>query len=368
VSGAAPEPTVAMRPAPVVAGHAQLSSRLRQSAVIVLLLVLGAALLGWYYARALTRSRRAPESTRAPLPELVLPRLLLADSVQAAPPAATSNPSVTEVSDTPEPTDANPALRRAVTARVASAPIARSASADSSSTSPVLLKAAPVGQTTGASPHTPESDDAGGGTIAHWLVPSSFAPTSAMRMGGASLVLPKGSSISCTLETAIDSQLPGLVSCITATDVYGADGSRVLLGRGTKLFGETRSDVRSGQARVFVLWTEARTPTGVVVPIASPATDAQGRSGISGSVDTHFFDRFGAAMLISVLDASVQSAASRGGTTLVFAPQASEGVLTEVLRSTVAIPPTIRVAAGARVAVLVAHDVDFAAAMRVSAP
>ena len=51
-----------------------------------------------------------------------------------------------------------------------------------------------------------------------------------------------------------------MTTCITATDTFSADGSVVLLERGTKLVGETRGEVQQGSARVFVLWTEARTP------------------------------------------------------------------------------------------------------------
>ena len=83
-------------------------------------------------------------------------------------------------------------------------------------------------------------------------------------------MLPKGAFIDCTLETAISSALPGMTTCVTATDTFSADGNIVLLERGSKLVGETRGQVQQGKPRLFVLWTEARTPTGVVVPLASP--------------------------------------------------------------------------------------------------
>ena len=175
------------------------------------------------------------------------------------------------------------------------------------------------------------------------------------------LLLPKGAFIDCTLETAIDSTLPGMTTCVTATDTFGVDGSTVLIERGSKLVGETRGEVHQGQARLFVLWTEARTPTGVVVPLASPGTDELGRSGLPGEVSRHFFQRFGAAILISVIDGAVQGAVasqSRGGA-VIYNPSASQDVMTEVLKSTVNIPPTIRKAQGDRIQVLVARDLDF---------
>ena len=174
------------------------------------------------------------------------------------------------------------------------------------------------------------------------------------------LLLPKGAFIDCTLETAIDSTLPGMTTCVTATDTFSADGEVVLLDRGTQLVGETRGEVRQGQARVFVLWTEARTPSGVVVPLDSPATDALGRSGLSGTVNTHFWARFGAAILVSVIDAGAQvGVQSAGNGTVIVNPSTSEDVMTGILQSTVDIPPTVSVAPGTRVQVLVARNVDF---------
>ncbi len=118
-----------------------------------------------------------------------------------------------------------------------------------------------------------------------------------------------------------------MTTCITATDTFSADGTVVLLERGTKLIGETRGQVNQGVARVFVLWTEARTPVGIAVPLDSPGTDELGRSGQTGQVNRHFWERFGAAILISTLDGAVQAAAQsagRGGGAVIITPRARQ--------------------------------------------
>lgn len=205
---------------------------------------------------------------------------------------------------------------------------------------------------------------AGSGTsaLAGLLEPTATPAVQAKVLATQRLLLPKGAFLDCTLETAIDSSLPGMTTCITATDTFGADGSVVLLERGTKLVGETRGDVRQGSARVYVLWTEARTPDGVVMPLASPGTDELGRAGLPGEVNRHFWERFGAAILVSVIDGAVQSAVQRssnGDGAVIVNPSTSRDVMTEVLRSTINIPPTVTKPHGDRIAVLVARDLDF---------
>src|SRR4029077_15895816 len=216
-----------------------------------------------------------------------------------------------------------------------------------------------------AEPRAAAADESGatpGDSALTALLPPSVTTAARARVLPAErLLLPKGAFIDCTLETAIDSTLPGMTTCVTATDTLGVDGSAVLIERGSKLVGETRGEARQGQSRLFVLWTEARTPTGVVVPLASPGTDELGRSGLPGEVSRHFFQRFGAAILISVIDGAVQGAVasqSRGGA-VIYNPSASQDVMTEVLKSTVNIAPTIRKAQGDRIQVLVARDLDF---------
>ena len=199
--------------------------------------------------------------------------------------------------------------------------------------------------------------------LAGLLEPTTTPAVQARVLPTQRLLLPKGAFVDCTLETAIDSSLPGMTTCITATDTFGADGSVVLLERGTKLVGETRGDVKRGTARVYVLWTEARTPDGVVVPLASAGTDELGRAGLPGEVNRHFWERFGAAILVSVIDGAVQAAVQQSSSnsdgTVIVNPSTSRDIMTEVLRSTINIPPTVAKPQGDRIAVLVARDLDF---------
>ena len=103
-------------------------------------------------------------------------------------------------------------------------------------------------------------------------------------------------------------------------------------------------------------------PTGVVVPLDSPGTDELGRSGLPGQVERHFWQRFGAAMLISLIDGAVQAgvqASSRGEGTVIYAPSASQDVLTGGAQGHAADPAHGRQAQRRSHQVLVARDVDF---------
>src|SRR4026207_521908 len=123
--------------------------------------------------------------------------------------------------------------------------------------------------------------------------------------------------------------------CVRARRGCSAAGTVVLLERGSKLVGETRGEVRQGAARVFVVWTQARTPDGVVIALDSPGTDELGRSGLPGEVGRHFWERFGAALTASVIDGAVQAAISSStdsGGTVVVNPSSTENVMTEVLK------------------------------------
>nr|WP_255552740.1 type IV secretion system protein VirB10 [Brevundimonas sp. BAL450] len=175
-------------------------------------------------------------------------------------------------------------------------------------------------------------------------------------------LLTAGSSLPCILQTAMDSSTPGFVSCITPRDVWSDDGAVVLMERGTRVLGEYRSGLQRGRGRLFVLWTRAVTPEGVAVTLASPAADALGRAGFDGRIDSHFWERFGGALVLSIVDGAGHAAMDAGaGRGMVRAPSDAASV---ALQESVGIPPTLRKDQGSEVSIFVARDLDFASVYR----
>ncbi|MEJ2456976.1 MAG: TrbI/VirB10 family protein, partial [Novosphingobium sp.] len=102
-------------------------------------------------------------------------------------------------------------------------------------------------------------------------------------------------------------------------------------------------------------------PDGTIIDLDSPSADPLGRAGVKGKVNTHFFQRFGGAILQSVLDVGVQTAARKaaGNTVIVGLPGANTQAST--IQNPANIKPTLKIAQGASVSVFVARDLDFTA-------
>ena len=187
---------------------------------------------------------------------------------------------------------------------------------------------------------------------------SAIGLTRASRLPDRKFLIAAGASIPCTLLTAMDTSTPGYVSCLIGQDVYSDNGAVVLMEKGAKVLGEYRSGMRQGQKRLFVLWTRAVTPSGVAIGLASPASDALGRAGFDGAVDTHFWERFGGALLLSVVDDTSSAIASRTdpNATVTRVPSDAAAV---ALQNSINIPPSLTKPQGSQVAIFVAQDLDF---------
>lgn len=204
------------------------------------------------------------------------------------------------------------------------------------------------------------------GALASRLKPTVLQGSKAGLLPHPDLLITKGTIMPCTLQTAINTELAGFVKCVLSEDVRGTTGNVVLLDRGTTIVGEVQSAMAQGTKRAFVLWDRAETPGHAVVDLASPGADELGQAGVPGKVDNHFWARFGSAILMSVIQGSLQAgtalaanSGSGGGTTFNSFQSNGQGVASDALTSNMNIPPTLKVSQGANVSIFVARDMDF---------
>lgn len=119
----------------------------------------------------------------------------------------------------------------------------------------------------------------------------------ASRIANPATTVPQGTLIGAVLETALDSTGAGQARALVTRNVYGFDGSKLLIPRGSRLYGVYQAGAEQGQKRALVRWTRLIRPDGVTIDLDSAASDPLGRAGIKGKVNSHFLARFGNALL-----------------------------------------------------------------------
>lgn len=197
------------------------------------------------------------------------------------------------------------------------------------------------------------------------LRPTFFSPNSAGQRGDTSLMLTRGALIPCVLVSKIVTTYPSITRCQTTKDVYSQNGKTLLLERGSVVIGEQQSALTQGQARVFILWTQVETPKGVVINIDSGGTDNLGGAGHPAFVDTHFWERFGGGILLSLIEdltgalGNQITAKSADGVTFENSADNASTMAQEAIKNTINIPPTGYVNQGALLTIMVARDLSF---------
>jgi len=226
---------------------------------------------------------------------------------------------------------------------------------------PVLVVDTTAGDAVAETEGAAGSAAAGGGASTGAVVASGGSARASV-MRHRPTTVPQGTLIPAVLETALDSTRPGLARALVQSDVRGFDGNRVLIQRGSRLIGEYRADLQPGQNRAMVMWTRLVRPDGVTIALGSPAADPLGRVGIRGKVNSHFFEKFGSAILQTALDVGSNYASRLGGSSVIVSLPGS------VLNSTAApltsgtqVQPTSRVKQGTAITVFVSRDLDFTA-------
>ena len=201
----------------------------------------------------------------------------------------------------------------------------------------------------------------------------TFTPTAAKKGAfNPNLLLPKGTYIGCSLDTRLVSSIKGGISCTVSNGVYSSNGSVLLIEKGSKITGFFEAgQMKDGLNRIFVVWQEIRTPNHINIPVYSGASDELGGSGIEGWVDHHWLERFGASILLSVIDDgfNVLFNGKRGKDNVDYTENTRETtkqMANTALEKFINIEPTLYKNQGDIVGVYVNRDIDFSKVYRLT--
>lgn len=234
--------------------------------------------------------------------------------------------------------------------------------------SPLLAMSAAAGGIPGAGNGQASADRAAAdnsyGSLGNALQATRATAVAATTLENPNLTITEGTFIDCVLETALDSEQPGIARCVLPRNVYSTNGRVLLLPRGSRLVGQYQSGrLRQGQQRIFVVWTRVETPDGVIIHLDSPTTDPLGRSGVNGRIDRHFMARFGAALMVSAVNdlTNYEIAKESRGTTLNFNTTTGEmnNLASIIAENGINMPPTLDKNQGDPIGIFVARDLYF---------
>ena len=165
------------------------------------------------------------------------------------------------------------------------------------------------------------------------------------------------------------SEVGGRISCLIGEDVYSASNHVRLIPAGTLARGVYRTGaLQHGRSRMFVIWTELRTPEpgSLQIPLIDTEVTGQlGEAGITGRIDSHFWQRFGNALMLStVQDVAAAAAGAAPGknrhTAYTENTRAATAEMAKItLENSISIPPTLYLNQGDIIGIMTGADIDF---------
>jgi type IV secretion system protein VirB10 len=180
-----------------------------------------------------------------------------------------------------------------------------------------------------------------------------------------------GWDIPATLESGVNTDLPGEVKAVVRENVYDtATGKYLLIPQGSRLIGQYDNRVSYGQSRAIVIWSRLIFPDGSSVDLdGMVGHDASGAGGFHDQVDNHYLRLASTALLLSAFTAGIEmSQPQTTSASGILSPSAEAtqalgqqfGQLgIEVTRKNLNIQPTVKIRPGYRFNVRVNRDIAF---------
>jgi type IV secretory pathway VirB10-like protein len=160
----------------------------------------------------------------------------------------------------------------------------------------------------------------------------------------------------------LNSELQGKVVAQIESNIYAAHARFILIPAGSKAIGYYNPMSKVGDTRLQILWSRIITPKGVDIIINAELADQMGRSGLAGEVDTRFWDKYGATLLFSTINAMGQYKVNTDKNQSILANTYGKdlaNISASTLADTINIKPIISINAGTRISISLLEDVWF---------
>jgi type IV secretory pathway VirB10-like protein len=126
-------------------------------------------------------------------------------------------------------------------------------------------------------------------------------------------VITPGTLIPATLETGVNSQLPGPITAIVSSNVYSHDLKYLLIPTGSLLIGQYDSSVGAEQTRVLLAFTLVIFPDGKELQLPGfEGVSHRGYAGMQDIVDNHFWSIAKDVSLLTLIGFGVNESAGTG--------------------------------------------------------
>jgi type IV secretion system protein VirB10 len=195
-----------------------------------------------------------------------------------------------------------------------------------------------------------------------------LSPYAKYNLGTQYFIAP-GSIIPATLETGVNSQLPGQVVALVNQDVYSHNLDYLLIPKGSELIGQYDTSVGATQTRVLLAFSLVVFPNGKELQLPGfEGASHRGYAGLQDIVDYHFWSTAKSVSLLTLLDFGIQEAA--GNTTgnvyptpaQQFATSLSQNlgnVAQQIINEQISLAPTLKVRPGFTFDIVVTKNIIF---------
>lgn len=230
--------------------------------------------------------------------------------------------------------------------------------------SPAKISTSPEGKKGETKYLHKEAEDKKDQEIAELLTDKDFPNTVASIPYDLSRMLTTDSFIPAVMYTSLNSEIPSkTVLAVVESDIVGFHGRNILIPKGSKIEGVYEALGNKHARRIQISWFKITRPDGIIIKLDAESADMEGAGGLSGELDQRLKDRYGAAILLSSINALAQMSVQENDVRQLAAVESfsreTATTTAQIIRENLNVMPIIKIAQGARINIRPSQNIYF---------